>query len=133
MADQNIEGRCDEFDSDGNELGGVLLCLAQRSTNGVNPLVTEASDFNIRTDLDGLRCQSSRNIGLQLLQDERVQLILDLRDAEYCVALADGKLECVVGVAELLVEGPCDLLVEFEELCLALLRYCTCACGELSR
>lgn len=59
---ENVERRRDELNLDLGVLGVAGLSLAQGVLDGVDSLVTEASDFDIGTDLCGLRCQALANV-----------------------------------------------------------------------
>ena len=69
---KNVERRRHELDLDLGVIGAVGLGCAESSLDGVDSLVSEASDLDIGSDLGGLGCESLADVGLELLGSDLV-------------------------------------------------------------
>lgn len=73
---KNIQRGCDKLGFNGHCLSALLLAYTQRLLDGVDPRRSVACEFDISTQLDGLRSQTSGNSGFEKCKNGRGSRVL---------------------------------------------------------
>lgn len=136
-ASKHIQRRRNKSDLDLHALCVLGLGGSERGLDSIDTLIAEAGDFDVGTDLGGLRGESLADVQLQLVVDDLVRecdllphlgvamsrsvSFLDIIQLVQSSDIRDRQLESVNGVAVFAVQGPGYALIQRLDGCLGLL------------